>query len=49
MVRLKRAKKLLQDSNMTVKEVASITGWDNQFYFSNSYFKEFGCRPSDKV
>ena len=49
MVRLKRAKKLLQDSNMTVKEVASITGWDNQFYFSNSYFKEFGRRPSDKA
>ena len=46
-VRLKRAEKLLE-GNMTVKEVASITGWDNQFYFSNSYFKEFGRRPSNK-
>lgn len=49
MVRLKRAEKLLENSKLTVKEVASMTGWDNQFYFSNSYFKEFGRRPSEKA
>ena len=43
--RLEHARELLATSLYTVKEVASLTGWHSQFYFSNSYHKHFGIPP----
>lgn len=44
--RLKHAYKLLETGTYTVKEVAEITGWTNQFYFSNSFKKHYKIPPS---
>lgn len=45
-IRLSRAKELLETGNHSVKEVSYLTGWQNQFYFSNSFKKHFGYYPS---
>jgi len=45
-IRLERAFRQLQTGKFTVKEVAAFTGWQNQFYFSNSFRRHFGIMPS---
>lgn len=45
--RLQNAAALLKTGRYTVKDCATITGWNNQFYFSNCFAKVFGMRPSD--
>ena len=44
--RLKEARALLQKGIYSIKEVAYMTGWDNQFYFSNTFMKKYKVRPS---
>lgn len=46
-VRIKRAKKLLQDSSITVKEAAVSVGIENPLYFSRLFKKKTGLSPSD--
>ena len=45
-IRLERAFRLLKTGKFTVKEVAVFTGWQNQFYFSNSFRRHYGMAPS---
>lgn len=45
-IRLERAFRQLQTGNYSVKEVAAFTGWQNQFYFSNSFRRHYGMAPS---
>lgn len=46
-IRLERAFRLLKTGKFTVKEVAVFTGWQNQFYFSNSFRRHYGMTPSE--
>lgn len=46
-VRLKRAVQLLEKSDMTVKEIMYMTGFNTASYFSKCFKKQFGVSPSD--
>ena len=47
LVRLKRAARLLQESDRTVSEISYMVGFSNPSYFSKCFFKQFGMRPLD--
>lgn len=44
-IRLSKARELLMTGRYSVKEVASMTGWSNQLYFSSRYRKHYGVSP----
>lgn len=44
-VRIRSAKKLLEDSDMTVSEISSSVGYDSQAYFSAVFKKSTGITP----
>lgn len=46
-VRLKRAVQLLESSDMTVKEIMYMTGFNTSSYFSKCFKKQFGVSPSE--
>ena len=46
-LRLQKAKQLLQDSELTIKEVAYDVGFKDPAYFSRTYAEEFGESPTD--
>lgn len=45
-IRLRRATDLLARGSFSVKEVAALTGWSNQLYFSAAYRRRWGKPPS---
>jgi AraC-like DNA-binding protein len=45
-VRLRRASDLLNRTTLSVKEIAAMTGWCNQLYFSAAFKKRYGVSPS---
>ena len=45
-LRLKKAKTLLADSDLTVKEIARSCGFANEYYFSNFFHKHLSMAPS---
>ncbi|MBV6443236.1 MAG: Sensor histidine kinase RcsC [Saprospiraceae bacterium] len=45
-IRLANARKLLRTTTLTISEVAYDTGFSSPQYFSDSFFEEFGERPS---
>jgi signal transduction histidine kinase/ligand-binding sensor domain-containing protein/DNA-binding response OmpR family regulator len=45
-IRLHRAKQLLEESNLTVAEIAYRVGFNSPSYFTRAYKKEFGVVPS---
>lgn len=45
-LRLRRAMALLTDNCHTIKEIASLTGWSHQLYFSSAFRKRHGAPPS---
>jgi len=47
--RLENAVRLLKMNCFIVKEVAEMTGWSSQFYFSNSFRRSYGCSPSEFI
>ena len=47
MCRIKRAKQLLFDSNLTISEIAESCGYANTYYFSNAFKKSEGVSPLD--
>ena len=47
MTRLRHAARLLSTGRYTVKDVAELTGWNNQFYFSNCFRKHYKMSPSE--
>ncbi|MGE9293374.1 MAG: helix-turn-helix transcriptional regulator, partial [Puniceicoccales bacterium] len=46
-VRLERAKSLLTHSRLTLKEVASLCGFRDEYYFSNVFRKHIGQPPGN--
>ncbi|MCL6458444.1 MAG: AraC family transcriptional regulator [Gorillibacterium sp.] len=45
-IRINEAKKLLSESSLNVREVASIVGYENPFYFSRVFHSTVGIPPS---
>ncbi len=48
-IRLKRAMQLLSQSDLSVKEIMYMTGFNTASYFSKCFKKQFGVRPSEYV
>lgn len=46
-LRLKRARAMLRDTEMTLAEIAGAAGYDNGFYLSRVFTKTYGMTPSD--
>ena len=44
-LRLTYAKKLLTNTNYTIKEIASLCGYADPYYFSRAFKKHFGAAP----
>ena len=45
--RMKLALNLIEEKDMTIKEVAEKTGYSNQLQFSKAFRKHFGCSPTE--
>ena len=45
-IRLRRAASLLSDKRYLIKEVAAMTGWGGQLYFSAAFRRHYGQSPS---
>jgi AraC-like DNA-binding protein len=45
-IRLRRAQELLRDPELSIKEVAALTGWSNQLYFSSAFRACHGVAPT---
>ena len=45
LLRLEKAKILLTDSNLSVSEISSSVGFEDQFYFSRVFKAQFGVSP----
>jgi two-component system response regulator YesN len=43
--RLEASKSLLETQKYLVRDVAKLTGWSNQYYFSNCFQKYYKCSP----
>lgn len=48
-LRLRRAKELLEDDKLPIKEVASTVGYQDAYHFSKSFKKQFGMAPSNLI
>jgi len=48
-VRLKRAVQLIKKSDMSVKEIMYMTGFNTASYFSKCFKKQYGMVPSEYV
>ena len=46
MLRLQRAKQLLVETDLPIREIAIACGFDNEFYFSNVFKKQTALSPS---
>lgn len=46
-IRLKRAEQLLKKNSMYISEVAHMTGFNDQKYFSKCFHKEYGISPTE--
>ena len=45
-LKISYVKRLLKNSDLTITEIAEITGFCDVYYFSNFFKKETGCAPS---
>lgn len=46
MLRIQKAKQLLAESDMPIREISTVCGFDNEFYFSNVFKKQTALAPS---
>ena len=44
---MRRAKQLLADEKLSVKEISARVGYDNALNFSTGFRKRFGISPSE--
>lgn len=44
-LRLKKAKELLINTDLSIGQISSICGYENAYYFSNTFKKEIGISP----
>ncbi len=45
-IRLAKSKELLEDSNLSIKTIAKMVGYDDPYYFSKLYKKYYGVSPN---
>ena len=45
-IRINKAKELLKNTDYSIQEVGSLSGYDNPLYFSRIFHKQTGCSPS---
>ena len=45
-IRMRRALALLEQEGLTIKQIAALTGWSNQLYFSAAFRRRYGRPPS---
>jgi len=45
--RLKKAKYLLNNEDLTISEITYMVGFSNPNYFSTVFKSKYGCTPSD--
>ena len=45
-MRLQKARELLSQTELSVKRISEICGFENQYYFSNFFKRRVGCAPS---
>lgn len=45
-LRLEKAERLLSESNLSISEIAFATGFEDQFYFSRAFKKQYGISPT---
>jgi len=48
-IRLKRAEQLLKKNELYLSEIAYMTGFNNQKYFSKCFNKEYGISPTEYI
>ena len=46
-LKLEKAKKLLSDSELLIREIAPVCGFENEYYFSNFFKKMTGISPKE--
>ena len=46
-LKLNKAGRMLLTSELSVKEIASMVGFEDQFHFSRNFKKHFGYSPSE--
>ena len=46
-LRLQKAKTLLVDTDMLVREISAVCGFENEYYFSNFFKKHLGASPTE--
>ncbi len=46
-MKIKEAKKLLSEKNLTITEISNLLGFDNPLYFSRAFHKYTGSSPSN--
>ena len=46
-IRMDRAKELIVGTDMSIREISSLVGYDNQNYFSRRFHKQTGMSPSE--
>ena len=44
---MEKAKKLLVDSSLIIKEIAQNVGYNDQNYFSKAFKQKYGLSPSE--
>lgn len=44
-LRIQKAKNMLADTDMFIKDIASLCGFENEYYFSNFFKKHIGVSP----
>lgn len=45
-LRIQKAKTLLTDTDLMIREIAELCGFENEYYFSNAFKKQTGMAPS---
>ena len=48
-IRLRKAASMLINTDKTVADIATLTGFSSPSYFSKCFQEEYGCRPSEYV
>jgi AraC-like DNA-binding protein len=45
-LRLKKSQSILSDTELPIKDIAALCGFENEYYFSNFFKKKMGMSPS---
>ena len=45
-LKIKRAEYLLVNTDLAIKDISPVCGFENEYYFSNFFKKRKGCSPS---